>query len=244
MANLFRLSLIDFKYVVKTRELWIALGIISFYTLSMYTFTLDGEKSYTADFFYQLIHDLSFYVMILLPAAVLAKDYTFKTTRILYTGPYSKRMIVNSKFLSMLIFYAIASVVHRLSANSLLLYHERTFSIDLLLQNLLQTIFVYMIVGLFICLFAFFITLLTYSRMATMISVIAVFIVEKYLRGVILLLFQQDLIKKLLTHNPINIASQSLQYSSITIMDSFILLMTTSLLGVGTIVILYKKEIQ
>ena len=144
----------------------------------------------------------------------------------------------------MLIFYASASVVHRLSANSLLLYHERTFSIDMLLQNLVQTIFVYMIVGLFICMFAFLITLLTYSRMATMIIMMAVFVVEKYLRGVILLLFQQDLVKKLLTHNPINIASQSLQYSSITIMDSFILIMTNLLVGVGTIVLLYKKEIQ
>lgn len=244
MANLVRLTLVDFKYVVKTRELWIALAITSTYTISMYAFTLDSETSYTTEFFYQLIHDLLFYVLVLLPAVTLSKDYTFKTTRILYTGPYPKQIILSSKFFSMLLFYALVSIVHRFSANSLLMYHERVFSMDVLRQNFVQTIVVYMIVGLFICMLAFFITLLTYSRMATMITVMTVFIVEKYLRGFILLLFPQDFVKKLLTHNPINIAAQSLQYSSITIMDSLILLMTTLLIGVGTAILLSKKEIQ
>lgn len=86
MANLFRLTLVDFKYVVKTKELWIALGIISIYTLGMFAFTLDSETSYTTEFFYQLIHDLLFYVLILLLTVTLSKEYTFKTTRILFTG--------------------------------------------------------------------------------------------------------------------------------------------------------------
>lgn len=244
MANLFRLTLVDFKYVVKTKELWIALGIISIYTLGMFAFTLDSETSYTTEFFYQLIHDLLFYVLILLPAVTLSKEYTFKTTRILFTGPYPRRIILSSKFFSMLIFYALVSVVHRFSANSLLMYHERIFSMDVLLQNFVQTIVVYVIVGLFICILAFFITLLTYSRMATMITVMTVFIVEKYLRGFILFLFPQNYVKKFITHNPINIAAQGLQYSSITIVDSFILLMTTLFIGVGTVILLFKKEIQ
>lgn len=244
MANLFRLTWVDFRYLLKAKELWIALAVIILYTGSIYMYTRNGTAQHTVDFYYQLINDLSFYVFILVPAISLAKDYTFKTTRLLYTGPYSKYEVVSSKFLSVLVFYVMASVLHRLGANGLMLYHERTFSFKLLLQDVPQTMLVYVIVGLFTCTFAFLITLLTYSRMATIITLVAVFNIEKFLRGILLLLFQQESVKLILTHNPIVIVSEALQYSTITFMDSLILVAVTLFLAVGTIIVLHKKEIQ
>ena len=244
MASLWRLTAVEFRYLLKIKELWLAMAAIIFYTGAIYLYTKDDIPLTTDDYYYQLINDVSFYVFILVPAFVLSKDYSFKTIRILYTGPFSKNKIVCSKFLSVFVFYIVASVVHRVSANGLMLYDVSSFSLQRLLQEVPQTMLIYAIAGLFTCALAFFVTLLTYSQMATMISIVTIFIIEKFSRGVLLLIFPQENVKLVLTHNPLYIALHSLQYSVMTIMDSFILLMTTLFLGLAICLLLRNKEIQ
>lgn len=244
MAKLLRLTFIDFRFLLKAKELWLAMAVVVLYTCSLFLYTINSNEQRTVDSYYQIINDLSFYITILVPALSLAKDYAFKTTRMLYTGPYSKVKVVSSKFLSVLIFYFIVSILHRIGANSLWLIDQRIFSFELLLNELPKTIGNYLTVGMFICMFAFFITLLTYSRMATVIVILVTFIVEKYLRGILLLLFPNEYLKLILTHNPFAISFKTLQYNTIALMDSFIVISTTIILGIVTFTILRRKEMN
>lgn len=244
MASLLRLSLIDFRYILKAKELWISLTIVIAYTLSLYFYSINSNQPKTIDTYYQIINDLSFYIFIIIPSLVLSKDYAFKTSRILYTGAFSKLTVVLSKMFSVLIFYFLFSIVHRLGANSLWMINQKVFSFETLLSGLPITIVIYMIIGISTCLLAFLITLITYSRMATLIAMFAFFIIEKYLRGILLLIFPNRDIKLILNHNPIAISIEALQYNTITLMDCFIVLFTSIFIGFITLIVLQKKEIN
>lgn len=230
--------------MLKVRELWIALFIVVVYTLSLYSYSINSSQQKTIDTYYQVINDLSFYIFILIPSLILSKDYAFKTSRILYTGTFSKIEVVLSKMFSVLLFYLLFSIIHRTGANSLWMINQNTFSIEVLFSKIPITIIVYMIIGIFTCLIAFLFTLITYSRMGTVIIMFAFFIVEKYLRGILLLIFPNNDIGTILNHNPIAISIETLQYSTISIMDSFIVLFTSFFIGVLSFIILQKKEIN
>lgn len=244
MANLLRLSALEFRYILKARELWISIAIVIAYTLSLYIYSLNSNHPKTINTYYQIINDLSFYIFIIIPSLILSKDYTYKTSRILYTGAFSRFEVVLSKLFTVLIFYLFFSIVHRLGANILWMINQNTFSIETLLNELPITLVVYLNIGLFTCLLAFLITLITYSRMATLIVMFSLFIIEKYLRGIILLIFPNNYIKQIFNHNPIAISIESLQYNTITLMDFFIVLFSSFLIGITTMVVLQKKEIN
>ena len=244
MASLLRLPLLEFRYILKAKELWISLTIVIAYTLSLYFYSINSSQPKTIDTYYQIINDLSFYIFIIIPSLILSKDYAFKTSRILYTGAFSKFEVVLSKLYSVLMFYLFFSIGHRLGANILWMINQKTFSFETLLSELPITIFVYIIIGIFTCLLAFLITLITYSRMATLIIMFAFFIIEKYLRGIILLILPNNYIKLILNHNPIAISIEALQYNNITFMDCFIVLFTSLFIGFIAWIVLQKKEIN
>lgn len=205
---------------------------------------MKSDQPKTIDTYYQIINDLSSYIFIIIPSLILSKEYALKTSRIIYTGAFSKFQVVLCKLFSVLIFYFLFSIVHRLGANILWMVSQESFSFKILLSELPKTIIVYMIIGLFTCALAFFITLITYSRMATLVIMFAVFIVEKYLRGVILLISPNEIIQLILSHNPIAISTVALQYNEITLMDGLIVLLTSAFVGLITIIVLKKREIN
>lgn len=218
--------------------------IVIVYTLTLSFYSMNSDQTKTIDTYYQIINDLSFYIFIIIPSLILSKEYAFKTSRIVYTGTFSKFQVVLSKVFSVLIFYFLFSIVHRLGANSLWMVSQAGFSFKTLISELPKTIIVYMIIGLFTCILAFLVTLITYSRMATLVVMFAVFIVEKYLRGVLLLISPNKTIELILSHNPIAISIVALQYNKITIMDGLIVLLTSVLIGLITLTVLKKREIN
>ena len=244
MAKWLRLSFVDFRFLLKAKELWIAIAVVMLYTCALSIYSINASEQRTVDYYYQIINDLSFYVFIIVPSFILSKDYAFKTTRVLYTGPFSKFEVVGSKFFSVLMFYVIASVVHRVSANSLWLIDQHVFSVELLWSQLPKTIAIYLLIGVFVCLLAFLVTLATYSRMATIIVMLTIFIMEKYLRGILLLIFPHEHLKLLLTHNPVAIAFEALQYGTITLMDGAIVAFTSVIVSLLAFLVLKRREIN
>ena len=244
MVKWLRLSFVDFRFLLKAKELWIAIAVVMIYTCALSIYSINASEQRTMDYYYQIINDLSFYVFIIVPSFILSKDYAFKTTRILYTGPFSKLEVVSSKFFSVLLFYVIASIVHRVSANSLWLVDQRVFSAEFLWSQLPKTMVIYLLIGIFVCLLAFLVTLATYSRMATIIVMLTIFIMEKYLRGILLLIFPHEHLKILLTHNPVAIAFEALQYGTITLMDGAIVVFTSVVISLLAFLVLKRREIN
>ncbi|PFJ06665.1 hypothetical protein COD67_04005 [Bacillus cereus] len=243
MSRLLKLSFLDFRFMLKNKEVWISLFIATMYTFAIFFAYTNSMQSKNIDTYYSFYNDISFYIFIIIPAIALSREYSLKTSRIIFTGFYKKVEVILYKFLSILIFYIFLGILHRICGNLLWIFDQQKFSFDILFYKVASTIIIYIITGIFTCSIAFLITIITYSRMKTLIIMLALFIIEKYIRGVFLLLSSnKDL--KILNHNPIAVTIESLQYGILSIMDSLILLFSSFAISIMTIVILMKKEIE
>ena len=244
MTKLLRIIWIDLRSILRIKALWIGLIVIGIYTLLIFYATRYSEELKIPNFYYQIINGLSFYLLLIVPALTLSKDYELKTIRMLYTGIFSKIEIVISKLVSMVIFYLLFGFTHRLSANLLWMMGQNKFSFELLAYRFWLTTGIYLINGLFICLLAFLITLWTYSRWTTLIFMFSIFFFERVLRGILSFMFFNPFMITLLNHNPFAVSFESLHYSTISYIELYILLLAALPVGILILTLLNKKEMS
>ncbi|SEO06284.1 hypothetical protein SAMN04489762_3388 [Terribacillus saccharophilus] len=246
MARLFRLSLIDFRYILKNKALLVTLSFTIIYTCLFYFYLTNSTNqiNVNANTYYQTFNDISFYIFLIIPALSLSKEYTFKTSRIIYTGILSKNQVLTYKVSSTLLFLLALGILHRLIGNIFWGFDQESFSFDILSNSLVETATIYFFAGIFTISLTFLSSLVSYSRLSTVIFTVAIFILERFVRGILLLLVDNDLLKLLLNHNPLGIIQNILQYGNLTIMDGIILTLLSAVLFLISIILINKKAID
>ncbi|WP_317951056.1 hypothetical protein [Rossellomorea marisflavi] len=118
------------------------------------------------------------------------------------------------------------------------------YSIEILSYLIGKTLYIYGFTGLFTISLAFFFTLIFYNRLGTVIFTVAIFILERFLRGILLIIMNSELIVEVVKHNPLAIVQNALQYGSLTIMDGFILIVITFVLNATSLIIIRRKAVD
>lgn len=244
MVRLIRVSYIDFKYILKNKALIVTLGFTLLYTLLFYFYSTQSATDRDINTYYQAFNDISFYIFLIIPALSLSTEYSFKTTRILYTGIFSKNQVFVYKILSTLFFLIVLGFSHRIIGNIFWGLDQNNLSFKILSNSLVETTLIYILAGIFTISLAFFFSLISYSRLSTVIFTVAIFILERYIRGILFLILDNKNVLLLIEHNPLAIAQFALQYGDLTIMDGIILTFLSGVLFCSSFILINKKAVN
>ncbi|MFP9131272.1 hypothetical protein [Niallia sp. BSM11] len=245
MVRLLRVSYIDFKFILKNKALLFTLAITLAYTILFFFYSTNYSKmDRDINTYYRAFYDISYYIFLIVPALSLSKEYSFKTTRILYTGIFSKNQVFLYKILSTLFFLIVLGFLHRLIGNIFWGLDQNILSFKILSNSIVETTLIYLLTGIFTISLAFFFSLISYSRLSTVIFTVAIFILERYIRGILFLILENKMFLSIIEHNPLAIIQFSLQYGRLSIMDGIILVFLSAVLFCSSLILINKKAVN
>ncbi|GLI86437.1 hypothetical protein ANABIO32_42430 [Rossellomorea marisflavi] len=244
MYRLLRISFLDFKYTLKNKALLSTILFTVTYTFIFFIYLSNSTIDKNHNTYYQVFNDISFYIFLIIPAVSFSKEYSFKTSRIIYTGVFSEYQVFIYKVVSTCLFILTLGIFHRVIGNVFWGLDQGDYSIEILSYLIGKTLYIYGFTGLFTISLAFFFTLIFYNRLGTVIFTVAIFILERFLRGILLIIMNSELIVEVVKHNPLAIVQNALQYGSLTIMDGFILIVITFVLNATSLIIIRRKAVD
>lgn len=243
MNNIISLVLLELKFILKSKFIWVGISVAFFYSVAIFLNFELTNKSADPNSFYSFFNDISFYVLAILAAVHLSKEFELKTSRIIFSSGISTPTLLLIKLMSLLLLSLFWSIFHRLLANLLEMINLSSYSTSFLTHDLGKTIFIYMLCITFICSVAFLVTAVTFKRMTTVITVILIFTFERFIRGMLLLFASNNILERLLKLSPFKIAFESLEYAQINVYEAFMLFIFSIGLFVFTNLILLKKDL-
>ncbi|MGE7674925.1 hypothetical protein ACQKMV_15315 [Lysinibacillus sp. NPDC094403] len=244
MNRAIRVSILEVKQLFKRYGIWLSVFIAVMYTILIYLKKSMYPSPSDLDTYYDYFGDISYYIILIMPSFIVSREFSLKTSRIIFTGSLSRTNIVLSKLLTLLLIGCIVGTIHRLLANLLWIIEHNKFTLVNLTHDILINIINYLLISFFVSGLSFIIGFITFSQIATIVTIISVFSFEGIIRGIILV--KLDATTRLafwIRENPLALVYKGIQYNDITISNSICLALTGLGLFLISLIIINKREI-
>ncbi|MCM0626888.1 hypothetical protein M5J14_20530 [Lysinibacillus sp. OL1_EC] len=244
MNSTIRISILEVKQLFKRYGIWSSLFIAVLYTITIYLKRPMYPTPSDLDTYFNYFGDISYYIILIMPSFIMSREFSLKTSRIIFTGSFSRINIVLSKLLSLILIGCIVGTIHRLLANLLWILEHNKFTLNNLTHDIFTNLTNYILISFFVSSLSFIIGFITFSQIATIVSIISMFSFESMIRGIILI--KLDATTKLalwIKENPLALVYKGMQYNNLSMSNNICLALTGLVLFLIALIIINKREI-
>ncbi len=149
MNSTIRISILEVKQLFKRYGIWSSLFIAVLYTILIYLKRPLNPSTSDLETYYNHFGDISYYLILIMPSFIMSREFSLKTSTIIFTGSFSRINIVLSKLLSLLLIGCIVGTIHRLLANLLWILEHNEFTLINLTHDIFTNLINYLLISFF-----------------------------------------------------------------------------------------------
>ncbi|WAM33126.1 ABC transporter permease [Caldicellulosiruptor morganii] len=173
MNKIVALATRDFFYTIKSKGFLISVFLAMFY-ISLWL--IYKPKFFVLeDYQYELFRFIQF-IFIYLSSMLLGKEFKYRTSTVLFTGVFTRTEIILEKMLVMLQLSFLLWLISRLLNPLISLRINSTLKLSEIWKiKDLNALVIYLCVAFLICVFALFISVISFNHITTIFSVLTLF---------------------------------------------------------------------
>lgn len=245
MSNIIKLANRDFRNIIKNKGFWISFSIALFYVL---IWLHRKPKTFQAENYQFEFFRVVLFIIIYYSSVMLSKEFKFGTVKNLFTGAFTRVEILVEKLLVVMQLGLFLGIISRLLNIAIIYYLTGTISMsDIINENTVYSLIIYLIISLVIGSFALLITLITKNQNATLIYTFLFFAVFQYFMPLFIMINSQknlSIIDEIITKLPNYVIYTWAEIWQFTGLELIVMFAYVVIFFIPSIFIISKKSLR
>ncbi|HEY9063009.1 MAG TPA: hypothetical protein VIO64_21320 [Pseudobacteroides sp.] len=239
MSKVFKLSYIELKKYLFSYIALFLLGftIISIYFLPPFNIVVDKTKV-------TMLYLLPF-IMTVIYSHILSKEFENKTFKVLFTGTLTRIQVVLYKMFTIIEITILFAVLYQALIHLSMLLSNQPLSLNILLKDIMNSIFSFLVYATIVGSFAFFVTSVSCKFTTTFIVTYICFndFIENFL-SIVVDKTKNEIIRSIAENIPFTVTANGFYSQSYTAMQVIILLAISAVLLTAACLIIEKRDFR